>query len=116
MENLKQPCNILCRPSAVAKHTLTNMTCSWTSPPDRKSTRLNSSHVRISYAVSCLNKKERLYVMLGFQHHGDHFVPAKTQEHGELVPGPGFDLRSFLVLSVVTRIVVVIFYHAEHVV
>src|SRR3989442_1916831 len=27
--------------------------------PDRKSTRLNSSHVRISYAVFCLKKKER---------------------------------------------------------
>src|SRR5436305_9769802 len=26
---------------------------------DRKSTRLNSSHVRISYAVSCLKKKTR---------------------------------------------------------
>src|SRR3989442_1598098 len=26
-------------------------------PRDRKSTRLNSSHVRISYAVFCLNKK-----------------------------------------------------------
>src|SRR3989442_6682487 len=28
-------------------------------PTDRKSTRLNSSHVRISYAVFCLKKKER---------------------------------------------------------
>src|SRR3989442_3333647 len=27
-------------------------------PRDRKSTRLNSSHVRISYAVFCLNKKK----------------------------------------------------------
>src|SRR5699024_11809119 len=27
------------------------------SPPDRKSTRLNSSHVSISYAVFCLKKK-----------------------------------------------------------
>src|SRR3989442_8791658 len=27
-------------------------------PPDRKSTRLNSSHVRISYAVFCLRKKQ----------------------------------------------------------
>src|SRR3989442_11340611 len=27
---------------------------------DRKSTRLNSSHVRISYAVFCLKKKKRL--------------------------------------------------------
>src|SRR5690606_3133004 len=26
---------------------------------DRKSTRLNSSHVKISYAVSCLNKKKK---------------------------------------------------------
>src|SRR5690554_7691826 len=28
-------------------------------PPDRKSTRLNSSHVRISYAVFCLKKKKK---------------------------------------------------------
>src|SRR5690606_40961079 len=28
-----------------------------TSPEDRKSTRLNSSHVKISYAVFCLKKK-----------------------------------------------------------
>src|SRR2546430_16417112 len=27
--------------------------------PDRKSTRLNSSHSQISYAVFCLNKKKR---------------------------------------------------------
>src|SRR3989442_10893569 len=27
---------------------------------DRKSTRLNSSHVRISYAVFCLKKKKKL--------------------------------------------------------
>src|SRR3989442_6272198 len=29
--------------------------------PDRKSTRLNSSHVRISYAVFCLKKKKKVY-------------------------------------------------------
>src|SRR5690554_7664270 len=29
-------------------------------PVDRKSTRLNSSHVRISYAVFCLKKKKRI--------------------------------------------------------
>src|SRR3989442_4723276 len=28
-------------------------------PSDRKSTRLNSSHVRISYAVFCLQKKKQ---------------------------------------------------------
>src|SRR3989442_9521497 len=31
------------------------------SHPDRKSTRLNSSHVRISYAVFCLKKKNKNY-------------------------------------------------------
>src|SRR5690606_18528049 len=30
-------------------------------PPDRKSTRLNSSHVKISYAVFCLKKKKKKY-------------------------------------------------------
>src|SRR5690606_33161363 len=29
---------------------------------DRKSTRLNSSHVKISYAVFCLKKKNRVYI------------------------------------------------------
>src|SRR5207302_3940418 len=34
--------------------------------PDRKSTRLNSSHVKISYAVFCLKKKIKdvIYVLL----------------------------------------------------
>src|SRR4249920_4051358 len=31
----------------------------WLPPRDRKSTRLNSSHVRISYAVFCLKKKKQ---------------------------------------------------------
>src|SRR5207253_9492717 len=31
----------------------------YTSWPDRKSTRLNSSHVAISYAVFCLKKKKK---------------------------------------------------------
>src|SRR5690349_24027637 len=30
---------------------------------DRKSTRLNSSHVEISYAVFCLKKKKRIYLI-----------------------------------------------------
>src|SRR5690606_40007409 len=30
---------------------------------DRKSTRLNSSHVKISYAVFCLKKKRKLYIL-----------------------------------------------------
>src|SRR5690554_7677645 len=31
---------------------------------DRKSTRLNSSHVRISYAVFCLKKKITIYTII----------------------------------------------------
>src|SRR5688572_32098985 len=30
-------------------------------PPDRKSTRLNSSHSQISYAVFCLKKKKKTH-------------------------------------------------------
>src|SRR3712207_7575003 len=33
-------------------------------PGDRKSTRLNSSHANISYAVFCLKKKKNLYYEL----------------------------------------------------
>src|SRR5437868_8910491 len=35
--------------------------------PDRKSTRLNSSHVSISYAVFCLKKKSLLHVTIHLQ-------------------------------------------------
>src|SRR6266480_6017945 len=33
-------------------------------PVDRKSTRLNSSHMSISYAVFCLKKKKKNYIFL----------------------------------------------------
>src|SRR5690606_41737052 len=33
--------------------------CKWRREADRKSTRLNSSHVKISYAVFCLKKKKQ---------------------------------------------------------
>src|SRR3712207_8561901 len=46
-ESKKRPCVILQYDSANAK-----------SPKDRKSTRLNSSHANISYAVFCLKKKK----------------------------------------------------------
>src|SRR2546430_9971818 len=36
------------------------------SPPDRKSTRLNSSHSQISYAVFCLKKKKTLKITLTY--------------------------------------------------
>src|SRR3712207_8174744 len=34
---------------------------SWSATLDRKSTRLNSSHANISYAVFCLQKKKQQY-------------------------------------------------------
>src|SRR5690554_7771289 len=34
----------------------------YVAPPNRKSTRLNSSHVRISYAVFCLKKKKTTHI------------------------------------------------------
>src|SRR5688572_31388730 len=34
----------------------------WVHSPDRKSTRLNSSHSQISYAVFCLKKKRRISI------------------------------------------------------
>src|SRR5436305_3850101 len=48
---------------------------------DRKSTRLNSSHVRISYAVFCLKKKNRkprleLYQALRIRHDDRRFYGA----------------------------------------
>src|SRR5256885_9631434 len=36
----------------------------WPPPPDRKSTRLNSSHLVISYAVFCLKKKTHTAVIV----------------------------------------------------
>src|SRR5258707_2492249 len=36
---------------------------------DRKSTRLNSSHANISYAVFCLNKRNPTVVVRGIQRH-----------------------------------------------
>src|SRR5204863_4718859 len=56
--------------------------------PDRKSTRLNSSHVENSYAVFCLKKKTvelpgrnlALHHLERIAHRGEHLVP---------VAGPG---------------------------
>src|SRR3712207_8516607 len=39
----------------------------WAWKPDRKSTRLNSSHANISYAVFCLKKKHNRHPRVG--HH-----------------------------------------------
>src|SRR5256885_8613658 len=44
---------------------LRNMSCNWRrASQDRKSTRLNSSHLVISYAVFCLKKKNKTILHL----------------------------------------------------
>src|SRR5690349_23962375 len=45
---------------------------------DRKSTRLNSSHVEISYAVFCLKKKKKT--------HRTEITTTKTMYHYSLLP------------------------------
>src|SRR5207253_5552162 len=45
---------------------------------DRKSTRLNSSHVAISYAVFCLKKKTLMYLCVG-QNKADILTEASGQ-------------------------------------
>src|SRR3712207_7533299 len=45
---------------------------------DRKSTRLNSSHANISYAVFCLKKKT--------QHHDPQVAPQACRRHQERTP------------------------------
>src|SRR5690554_7616189 len=48
------------RPNAQARHAIeAGLIAELTGYQDRKSTRLNSSHVRISYAVFCLKKKKK---------------------------------------------------------
>src|SRR3712207_8043362 len=45
--------------------------------PDRKSTRLNSSHANISYAVFCLKKKQTDHSLLLT------LIPSQTNEEGK---------------------------------
>src|SRR5436309_12574530 len=43
-------------------------------PLDRKSTRLNSSHVKNSYAVFCLKKKKKKQKRIAHENRGQWFV------------------------------------------
>src|SRR6202044_3630237 len=67
---------------------------------DRKSTRLNSSHVAISYAVFCLNKKKRRRRMGTFRG-GDHWdlVSLPSIMVGHLAPSS--DISKVKVYAVV---------------
>src|SRR6267378_4015785 len=58
----------------------------WKTYVDRKSTRLNSSHVEISYAVFCLKKKKLLEQI-------DHLRMNRYEERGDRIVGDA-QLRS----------------------
>src|SRR3712207_7136573 len=49
--------------------------------PDRKSTRLNSSHANISYAVFCLKKKKKHLVIQHCRHLNDRRVLPCVEQH-----------------------------------
>src|SRR5438477_9545992 len=58
---------------------------------DRKSTRLNSSHMSISYAVFCLKKKNNQHLLIrtyktNDEHH--HTLPHDVPHHPILFPRP----------------------------
>src|SRR5690554_7647171 len=58
---------------------------------DRKSTRLNSSHVRISYAVFCLKKKNTS--------HGHSQTQIQHHPLGVIVHAQGSTQRSYILVS-----------------
>src|SRR5437764_3090572 len=54
-------------PGLMGEHTIVLVHGAWAE--DRKSTRLNSSHRCISYAVFCLKKKKRSQTVYPYSHH-----------------------------------------------
>src|SRR5437868_3141254 len=56
--------------SRKVKFCVLSFSSDWLYPTDRKSTRLNSSHVSTSYAVFCLKKKKNLPVQELLRDHG----------------------------------------------
>src|SRR3712207_6863032 len=47
----------------------------WFHVLDRKSTRLNSSHANISYAVFCLKKKKQKNIIIQSHYYSFHLIP-----------------------------------------
>src|SRR3989442_4593237 len=64
-----QPVPLVRASAAALRETVTNLILNaLDAMPDRKSTRLNSSHVRISYAVFCLKKKKKNTIRSAIAH------------------------------------------------
>src|SRR5256885_3157478 len=62
------------RSSARSSESPTSRRRSTTRSRDRKSTRLNSSHLVISYAVFCLKKKKKQLSGHALQQHNNHTI------------------------------------------
>src|SRR5690625_6748166 len=56
-------CRFVASTVCMVRGSLRPCDCPWPQSRDRKSTRLNSSHVAISYAVFCLKKKKHELLM-----------------------------------------------------
>src|SRR5437588_4081565 len=73
--NDREPVHHCARSSAVRRHAdqsrAVNQRYRPAPRPDRKSTRLNSSHTVISYAVFCLKKKNIIQIVFETEHHAD---------------------------------------------
>src|SRR5690606_40153596 len=66
---------LVCEPLRAVIHANPLRRGGWRELQDRKSTRLNSSHVKISYAVFCLKKKRTAISFLGCPlHHASHLT------------------------------------------
>ena len=59
MAAVAQPPQVQISQGVIAGKTIGEVDAFFNMPLDRKSTRLNSSHVVISYAVFCLKKKKK---------------------------------------------------------
>src|SRR5256885_12254864 len=60
----------------------------WDSTPDRKSTRLNSSHLVISYAVFCLKKKKNIIkLVVVYRKRAPHNVGLRLRHRCRLTHG-----------------------------
>src|SRR6266480_6540681 len=73
----------ICWRSLRAPSTTSAGSCSTGTPADRKSTRLNSSHMSISYAVFCLKKKKEIWVSL---HNANRQDPVKPSWQMDIQP------------------------------
>src|SRR2546421_4744737 len=87
-------------PPRKSRHPSTQAPLLRKSPIDRKSTRLNSSHDQISYAVFCLKKKKkhttlsmnltqkRLATSLMLSHDSVRRTPIRNSTHGSFLTTP----------------------------